>query len=223
MMKIGVMTPTLNRPDCIRSLVLQMQNQSRKPDLLVIHHNGNAQSYQWAIADIATDIEIVWLHTPEVISQYRWYSVSLQHLIEAGCTHFFWCDHDDFYYRNHIENGITALQLGDYDHVVNYRCDLVLLKKSQFEFIPNNPITYNPTGGMASSMCFNEQFAREMLLDLNKTHANPNANPHANPHADCVVATVTMPKFKCHATQQVLTAYIALASTVSTQHWVTEA
>lgn len=68
-MKIGVMTPTYNRPDLIRSLVLQMQNQSTKPDILVIHHNGIAESYQWAICDIISNIEIVWLHAPSVITQ----------------------------------------------------------------------------------------------------------------------------------------------------------
>ena len=214
-MKIGVMTPTFNRPDCIRALVLQMQNQSRRPDLLVIHHNGNAQSYQWAIADITTTIEIVWLHTPEVLSQSQWYSVPLAHLIEAGCSHFFWCDHDDFYYSNHIENSVHALNAGNLDHVVNHRCDLVLLKKSQYEFIPNNPVTYNPTGGMASSMCFNRRFAEELLLDLNNNLAIGNA--------DGVVASITMPKFTCHATQQVSTAYVAHAMTVSTPHWVSEA
>ena len=213
-MKIGVMTPTFNRPDCIRALVLQMQNQSRKPDLLVIHHNGNAQSYQWAIADITTDIEIVWLHTPEVLSQSQWYSVPLQRLIEAGCSHFFWCDHDDFYYRDHLQNAVAALDAGNFDHVVNHYCDLVLLKKSQVQFIPNNPVTYNPTGGMASSMCFSRPFAEELLRDLTNTHGNPNA--------DGVVAGITMPKFSCHATEYVSTAYIAHAGTVSTPHWVTE-
>ena len=214
-MKIGVMTPTYNRPDCIRSLVLQMQNQSMHPDVLAIHHNGNAQSYQWAIADITTDIEIVWLHTPAVITQSQWYSVPLAHLIAADCSHFFWCDHDDFYYREHIENSVVTLNAGKFDHVVNHTCDLVLLKKSQFEFIPKNPVTYNPTGGMASSMCFNRQFADELLRDLNACHVQPNA--------DGVVATVTMPKFKCHATQRVSTAYVAHATTVSTPHWVSEA
>ena len=213
-MKIGVMTPTYNRPDFIRSLVLQMQNQSMRPDILVIHHNGNAQSYQWAIADITTDINIVWLHTQEVISQHQWYAIPLRHLITEGCTHFFWCDHDDFYYRNHIEAGVASLDAGNFDQVVNHYCDLVLLKKSQFEFIAHNPVTYNPTGGMASSMCFNRQFADALLVDLNEANTYPNA--------DGVAAYVTMPKFKCHATEHVSTAYIAHASTVSTQHWVTE-
>lgn len=215
MIKIGVMTPTFNRPDCIRSLVLQMQNQSRRPDLLVIHHNGNAQSYEWAIADITTDITIVWQHTPHVLSQNQWYGLPLQHMIDEGCTHFFWCDHDDFYYRHHIEQGVAALDAGAFDHVVNHYCDLVFLKKSQCQLISNNPVTYNPTGGMASSMCFNRAFAKELLRDLNDANAHPNA--------DGVVAFTTMPKFKCHATTHVSTAYIAHAGTVSTPHWVAEA
>ena len=96
------MVPTYNRPDLARACVLQLVSQSRRPDLICIHQNGNPQSYHWAVADIRTPTRLVWIHTPATIEQHQWYAVPLRHLLEQACTHFFWADHDDLYLYDHV-------------------------------------------------------------------------------------------------------------------------
>ena len=213
-MKIGVMTPTYNRPDFIRSLVLQMQNQTLTPDILAIHENGHPESYRWAIDDIATSINVVWIHTPHAVCQDDWYATPLARLINENCTHFFWCDHDDFYYRNHIESGIKKLEEG-YDHVVNQHCDQILLKKDKFEVSRHSQFTAHAPGGMSSSMCFRRNFAIDLLEDLK-------ANQGTHYWSDNVVKHVTMPKFKCITSTASTTGYVAHAQSVSSSAWVLE-
>jgi hypothetical protein len=57
--RIGVFTPTHNRPDLIRALVLQMAMQVKKPDILCIHQNGDPESYQWVITDLALPFKVI--------------------------------------------------------------------------------------------------------------------------------------------------------------------
>lgn len=213
-MKIGIITPTYNRPDCIRSLVLQMQNQTMRPDWIAVHENGHAESYQWVIDDIATDINIAWIHTPHQICQDDWYATPLARLLENDCTHFFWCDHDDFYYRTHVETSVKKLDEG-FDHVVNLHCDRLLLKKSKFEVERSFRFTAHAAGGMSSSMCFTREFALELLKDLR-------ANCGSHYWSDNVVKLVTMPKFKCAQSTNSTTAYVAHAQACSSSAWVAE-
>jgi len=216
-MKIGVMTPTYNRPDCIRSLVLQMVNQVKPPDLLCIHHNGNKESYQWAIKDITVSFEIIWIHTPEKIEQDLWYAIPLECLIEKGCTHFFWCDHDDFYRRDHISSVIDDLVSAEFDFTINLMAAVLLLKKSSFTYTPTIRFTSHSPGGMSSSMGFTLNFAKELLIDLRK-----NLLSKTYYYSDQVVSNVTMPKFKCGKINTNTTTYVASDKTVSSKEWVKE-
>ena len=76
--KVGVMIPTYNRPDLLRSCFLQFAAQSRAPDVICIHQNGVSDSYRWAIADLRVPAQIGWLHTPAQLPQHQWYSIPLQ-------------------------------------------------------------------------------------------------------------------------------------------------
>ena len=74
--RVGVMIPTYNRPDLLRSCVLQLAIQSRPPDIICVHQNGHPDSYQWAIDDLQVAPQLVSLHTPEKIAQHQWYGYS---------------------------------------------------------------------------------------------------------------------------------------------------
>src|SRR5689334_17683441 len=100
--RVGVMIPTYNRPDLLRATVLQFAAQSRPPDIVCVHQNGVSDSYAWAVADLQVTPRIAWLHTSAQLPQHQWYAIPLKYLLDQGCTHFFWADHDDIYLRDHV-------------------------------------------------------------------------------------------------------------------------
>jgi len=211
--KIGVMTPTYNRPDLARFLLLQMANQTRRPDLVCIHQNGTPQSYEWAIADVTREFAVQWIHNAEQMPQHEWYAVPLARLIDEGCSHFFWCDHDDLYDRTHIAAGVATLGEGKFDFSVNRRAGCLLLK-TPYQYFAEMEFKAHDPGGMSSSMCFNRDFAIELLKDLR----TPRPTAH---YSDQVLRRVTMPKFRCHLHDgTATTTYVSHAGTVSSRSWV---
>jgi hypothetical protein len=211
--KVGVMVPTFNRPDLARACVLQLATQSRPPDLICIHQNGHPDSYEWAVADLRTASQLVWLHTPHTIAQHQWYAVPLRHLLDSGCTHFFWADHDDLYLREHIACGLQDLR--DHDFSVSPRCGLLYTKASDFRHAPEVEFTVHAPGGMSSTMCFNRAFAKELLADI--------SNDAQHQYTDNVVAKVTMPKFRCRVSGRLTTVYHSHEGSITSNHWLPHA
>lgn len=220
-MKIGVFSPTYNRPDFSRLFALQMQNQILAPDIVCIHQNGTPDSYAWSVADIQTRFRLHWIHTPAKLSQDDWYSKPLEYLIAQDCTHFFWCDHDDLYDSTHISNGIQQLagnSSAPYDYVVNAHCGLLLLKQP-YEYTPLKAFKAHAPGGMSSSMCFTRAFAMELLQDIR----------HNQPHrthrfTDQIVARVTRPKFRSRINTDPVatTTYVSHPTAYSSARWVAD-
>jgi hypothetical protein len=204
------MIPTFNRPDLLRSCVLQLAAQSRPPDVICVHQNGHPDSYQWAIADLHTGCELAWLHTPHRVPQHQWYAVPLRWLIETGCSHFFWTDHDDLYLRDHIECGLAELQ--DYDFSVSHRCALLYSRAADFRYAPEVEFAVHAPGGMSSTMCFNRAFAQELLADI-----TADTQHH---YTDNVVAHVTMPKFRCLLSSRRTAVYHAHEGSLTSQPWL---
>ncbi len=216
--KIGVMTPTFNRPDLARFVALQMNNQSMPPDLVCIHQNGTRDSYQWATDDVVTQYELAWIHSPKNLPQDQWYIVPLRYLLEQGCTHFFWCDHDDIYGRDHIETGMELLAQG-YDHVVNAKSNMLLLHAKEYEYKEAIHFSAHAPGGMSSSMCFNRAFGEQLLIDLQFNH-----DADICRHADQVVAGETMPKFRCQLNHaDPTTTYVCHTRALTSKAWIREA
>jgi len=211
--QVGVIVPTYNRPDLLRSCVLQLAAQSRPPDVICVHQNGHPDSYAWSVADVQAPSRIVWLHTPEKIPQHQWYAVPLRHLIESGCTHFFWADHDDLYLRDHIACGLRDLE--DFDFSVSPRCGLLFTKASDFRYAQEVDFNVHAPGGMSSTMCFNRAFAEELLRDITQ-----DTQHH---YTDNVVALVTMPKFRCHVSGRRTSIYHAHEGSITSQHWLANA
>lgn len=211
--KVGALLPTFNRPDLLRSCVLQLLHQSRPPDLICIHQNGHPDSYRWAIEDLQTPTELAWLHTPEKIAQHQWYAVPLKHLLDSGCSHFFWIDHDDMYLHQHIACGLEDLQ--EHDFSVSDRCGLLFTKAADFRYAQEVAFTSHAPGGMSSTMCFNQRFARELLGDI--------LQDRRHQYTDNVVAHVTMPKFRCKLSNRRTTLYHAHEGSVTSQGWLERA
>jgi len=213
-MKIGVFTPTFNRPDCARNLVLQMAQQQLQPNVLAIHQNGSPHSYEWAVADLRTAFPIRWLHTPTKIPQDQWYSVPLAQLLDEQCTHFFWCDHDDIYLSHHLDHGMRQLADGA-DFAVNSHCGLLKLAANRYDFTANTRFTSHAPGGMSSSMCFNRPFALQLMQDLSE-------NRGAHNYSDEVVRHITMPRFNAvvaDTSPEPSTIYVSHRASLTSSSW----
>ncbi len=217
--RIGVLTPTHDRPDLIRALATQMALQVRKPDVLCIHQNGDRDSYAWAVADLPLPFAVIWIHTPENIPQDEWYSVPLRVLLDDGCTHFFWCDHDDIYRSYHLARSMSILtdSVDPCDFVVNGYSGVLALKKTGYEYLSCDRFSAHASGGMSSSMAFNRSFAEDLYHDLCR-------NNGTIPHSDQVVHQMTMPKFRCKIDERQTpsTIYVVHPRTVSSSHWLGE-
>jgi hypothetical protein len=211
--QVGVMVPTFNRPDLLRACVLQLAAQSRPPDLVCVHQNGHAESYEWAVADLRLPMRLAWLHTPDRLRQQDWYAVPLRHLLAAGCTHFFWADHDDLYLRDHVAVGLA--ELADWDFSVSRRAGLLYTQAGDWRYQPEVAFTAHAPGGMSSTMCFTRPFAEQLLQDL---QAGTGIF-----YADNVLAQVTMPKFRCFLSSRRTCIYHAHEGSVTSSGWVKEA
>lgn len=212
--RVGAILPTFNRPDLVRACVLQLAAQSRPPDVICIHQNGSAASYEWAVHDLLeAGPRLVWLHTPHAIPQHQWYAIPLRFLLDAGCTHFFWTDHDDIYLRGHVEAGLA--ELSGYDFSVSPNCGLLYTKPGDYRYEPVMNFTAHAPGGMSSTMCFNRKFAAQLLTDLEADQSHH--------YTDNVVAHVTMPKFRCLVSDRKTAIYHSHEGSLTSRHWLADA
>jgi hypothetical protein len=209
--RVGIILPTYNRPDLLRACVLQMAAQSRPPDVVCVHQNGHPEPYTWAVADLRIQPRVDWIHTPQQIPQHQWYAIPLRHLLQQGCTHFFWTDHDDLYMSNHIEAGLA--ELAGCDFSVALHCGVLTTRGTEWRHVKDIAFTTHAPGGMSSTMCFNRPFATQLLHDL--------VNDTQHYYSDNVVAHVTMPKFRCLVSTTRRTAiYHAHEGSLTSRDWL---
>jgi hypothetical protein len=210
--KIGVIIPSYRRPDFARMAVLQWATQTVKPDVIAIHQNGNAERFDWAVTDLGRLARIEWIHTPQKIPQHYWYSIPLKHLVAAGCTHFFWADHDDIYLSNHIEQCLQDLE--DFDFSIALRCGILYVKNDDYRFLPNRTFPSHAPGGMSSSMCFNLPFAKGLISDIEQCGKD-------HYYTDNIVAKVTMPRFRSKISDaRQTTVYVAHPGSQTSATWI---
>jgi hypothetical protein len=211
--RVGVLLTTHNRPDLARSAVLQFAAQSRPPDIICVHQNGEADSYSWSVADIRGESRVAWLHTASGLPQHKWYSIPLAYLVEQGCSHFFWADHDDLYMRDHVEKGLEDLV--DHDFSVASTCSVLYTRAADFRYSPDVRFTSHSPGGMSGTMCFTRRFARELLADIEASEAHVATQD--------VLARVTMPKFRCKLSDRRTAVYHAHAGALTSAGWLPHA
>ena len=208
--RVGVMIPTYRRPDLARACVLQWLVQSLPAHCICVHQNGSADSYAWSVDDLRSLGRIDWLHTPERIPQHQWYGVPLRHLLDAGCTHFFWADHDDWYLRDHAARCVA--ELGDADFSVASHCGTLYLKHDDYRYDPTMHFTAHSTGGMSSSMAFTRAFAERLADDL--------ARDTTLQYADNVLALTTLPHFQRLVSERRTTVYVSHRGSLTSAGWV---
>lgn len=208
--KTGVLVPTHGRPDLIRFCLLQMMSQTVRPDFVVIHQNGDEESYESIIEDISWPFEKEWIFSPEKLPQHDWYKIPLKRLLELGCDHYFWVDHDDIYNSNHIEVSLGELENNDF-RVSSYSQQLTVDKR-KYELTPKFRFKSHAPNGQSSSMAFNRNFAECLIEDIEKDTQNK--------YTDNIVAKITMPKFRCLNSENCTTKYVCHKGCISSWHWV---
>jgi hypothetical protein len=210
--KIGIIVPTYRRPDLVRFSVLQWTTQTVVPDVIAVHQNGNALRYDWAIRDLASLTRIEWIHTPTPSPQHFWYLLPLRHLVNLGCTHFFWADHDDIYRRDHVE--VALNELVEHDISIAKYCGVLYTQKDDYRYVPSTEFAMHAPGGMSSSMCFNRAFAQSLITDIETVGAEHH-------YTDNVLAKVTMPKFRVNiSTRRQSTIYVAHPGSQTSASWL---
>jgi len=208
--KIGVLIPTHGRPDYARQVLLQMAQQTVRPDVVVVYQNGNPDSYRDIVADVAWPFALEWLHEANSVRQHQWYAVPLRRLLDLGCSSFFWVDHDDLYYSHHIETAIS--ELAEADWRISRFADILYLDRNRYRWRRRVRFTSHAPGGMSASMAFNRAFADALLVDL-----GADAEHH---YSDNVVAKVTLSKFRAHYSDTLTTAYVSHAGSYSSSSWI---
>ena len=207
--KVGVIIPTHKRPDLLRQAVLQWIVQTVKPDVLCINQNGSEESYEWVIEDLKPLINIKWIHVPSTIKQHLWYALPLSQLLVEGCDVFLWADHDDIYYRDHVEKKLAALE--GHDMTLSDTCGVLYVKPRDYMYQRPDKFVRHEPGGMTSSTAFNRAFAMSLMMDL--------VSDDQHFYSDNVLALTTMPKHSKNVTQDVTTVYVAHKGAVSSGHW----
>jgi len=177
--------------------------------VLCINQNGSEESYEWVIEDLKPLIEIKWIHVPNTIKQHLWYALPLSQLLTEGCDVFLWADHDDIYYRDHVEKKLAALE--GYDMTLSDTCGVLFLKPLDYRYQKPEKFMAHAVGGMTSSTAFGKSFALALMLDL--------VSDEQHYYSDNVLAFTTMPKHNIHVTQDVTTVYVSHKGAHSSGHW----
>ena len=208
---VGVMIPTYRRPDLARACVMQWLLQSLPPHCICVHQNGSADSYAWCVEDLAPAGRIDWLHTPDKLPQRDWYLRPLRHLLDQGCTHFFWADHDDWYLRDHVALCVEELD-GGADFSVASHCGVLYLRHDDYRYEASTHFTVHSSGGMTSSIAFTRAFAEQLASDLTQDTETQ--------YADNVLALATLPKFKRFVSPRRSTVYVSHKGSLTSAAWL---
>ena len=193
-----------------RRALLQWIVQTHKPNLVCIHQNGSTESYEWVIEDLKPLINVHWIHTPETLRQHDWYLKPLEWLLDQGCGAFFWADHDDIFYTNHVAACLRELDFCDF--TVSDQCGVLRVKDLDYRYAKPVKFTSHAPGGMSSSMAFNRNFAESLKEDLRE-----DKKYH---YADNVVAFITKLKHSKYISNRQTTAYVSHLGANSSSSWI---
>jgi hypothetical protein len=113
-MKIVVTVATCNRPQWLRLFLLQMANQTVKPDVVVVHENGQVCS----MANLFTDIPVTtdFIFTSKKCVTPDFYIPALRRALDNHQPDVvFYLNDDNIYFSDHIERTVAGLKDGRFD------------------------------------------------------------------------------------------------------------
>jgi hypothetical protein len=223
MSKLGVYLATYGNPVMLRHCLLQILCQSRLPDVVSIHENAGAESYQHLVQDVLDrlsfkGVHVIYRYTPQSLPMPTFFIRPLQELIDADCALYCKVDHDDLLFEHHFaaqEELIfnPQLQEPDFDYAMNANSELlVLLNQGGYKHSKSVDFgIWNPIGAHPNSLIFNKAVAKDFVAQLSfPTGLND----------DAVFAKYVMPKFKgLKVKAKPTSCFVAHGRNVSVANW----
>jgi hypothetical protein len=135
-------------------------------------------------------------------------------LLEEDCDCFFWGDHDDIYYTNHVETCLDELEHNNF--TIAQSCGVLFVQKTEYKYKKPAKFSAHAPGGMSSSMAFTREFALELAKDI-EHDLNIRKKYY---YTDNVVALDTMPKFSITGSSRLTTANVCHDGSHSSNAWL---
>jgi hypothetical protein len=169
---LGVYLATHGSPTFLRLSLLQMYTQTRLPDYISIFENGNVVSFKPLVLDVLNmfeelEIPVIFRHHDGKLEHPKFHHAALKELVFVDAVDLFTkFDHDDLFYRDHLESLVR--ELGDNDAAVNQFGEAAHCARGEEPFI--KPLMsfehVNPTGGMSDCVIFNRAVAETYIKDM---------------------------------------------------------
>lgn len=220
--KVGVFVATNCRPVMARLSALQFEAQTKKPDMVCIHQNGENSkvSYKSFIEDLKLSYKLDWIHTPRTLHQDEWFSIPLRHLLMYGCDYMFWGEDDDVYYSNHIESSIELMKKHDADMIIRNKCDCVKIYDNKYDIGKDRHFVAHADIGVTCSIGFSARFAEEFLKDCEQNIKNKLEGKPWQQFTDQVINRITSPKFKRYVHSETSTCYVIHKGSFTSAGWL---
>lgn len=214
---------TYSNPVFLRHCLLQILHQSRRPNVLAVHENGNEKSYKHIVQDVLDSlevkgVEVLYHHTPHSLPMPTFFCQPLQALIDTGCDYINKVDQDDILYEHHFavqEELMFNPQLiqSDFDYAMNCNSELlVLMHDGAYRYSPKVDFgTWNPTGAHPDAIIFNRKVAQDFVGVMSK---------HVGVNDDKLLAEHVLPKYKgLRVKVNPSMCFVAHGKNVSVSHW----
>ena len=220
--KVGVFVATNCRPIMARLSALQFEAQTKKPDLVCMHQNGDNSklSYKNFVEDLKLSYKLEWIHTPRTLHQDEWFSIPVRHLLMAGCDYMFWGEDDDIYYSHHIESSIELMKKHNADMIIRNVCDCVKVYDKSYEVRKNSTFTAHADVGVTCSIGFTSEFAEEFLKDCDRNIKNKLEGNPWHQFTDQLINRVTATKFKRYIHSETSTCYVIHRGSFTSAAWL---
>lgn len=109
-MKIAVVVSSKNRPHWLRLFLLQMANQTVRPDIVVVYENGQARSMKEIFSDIP--IKVDFLFSSNNLASPDFAIPPLRKTLEHNPDVIFQMSDDNVYFATHIEKVLEGFKGG---------------------------------------------------------------------------------------------------------------
>lgn len=110
--RIGCFVPVRDRQLFLRSCLMQLLLQTKRPDVCVVLLNGpNADRYDRRCIEDLLDPSFDLVVVPQELSTREASALGIQRLLEHNVDNFFKIDSDDIYMREYLETYVECLRL----------------------------------------------------------------------------------------------------------------
>jgi len=180
MPNLGVYVAAGPNPIFLRMFLLQLERQTRLPNVLSIYENGHKVSAMgWAGKDIleklqSRGVRILHTHDAQQTNEVNWYFRALERLVyETDVDVFLKMDLDDFYKDTYIANMEEILGI---NHLaINQNSGIALIRPFKGDFKYTEAVMkHSPMGAAPTHVSFNRVFAEKYLGYLKGNVDNDN-------------------------------------------------